>query len=714
MSNDPHPAAPRGDNPIRNPEDDVLGRLDTATSFARHVLKLDVSQGAVVGVLGPWGAGKTSFVNLARTEFNRAGIPALDFNPWLFSGTEQLVVRFFAELSAELKLRDLTNVSEALADYGNAVSGKMGIWLKITSTFLRRHQGGIANYRKRVEQALEKRKKPLIVVLDDIDRLSTAEIRDVFKLVRLTASFPNLIYIVACDRLRVEQALQEQGISGQDYLEKILQLPFDLPEVPRQMLERQLFTAIDQALADIENPGPFDPEAWSDVYRQIIRPLIRNMRDVRRYVATIRGTAVGLDGRIARPDMLGLEAVRIFLPEVFRQLPGATDSLTATSGSQSFERDFESRPYEPIDNSTDPDAPLRERRGEKTNELIKAADKRPEVVRAMIGLLFPEDAGERKEELLKDRRVTHEHVLRFYLERVVNDDLLSFYDAERALTHMADRKPLDGFIRSLEPSRWQDVVSNLNGLEFSPEHVVPGIIVLLNLLPDMPERSQDPFDSFNPPERTVREVVRSLLQQQENDVASIESVVRGVLPEVTALSSKLELVSLVGHQPESGAGLVSKMAATEFEKTLRDEIQSAPVNDLVVERNLLFLLRFAKNGNNRSEETFTIDASPKLTFALLKSVATNVVMQHVTYPRRRTFTETVTTTGLSDGFHIDKSTRLNWDALVGLYGDKITLKATIGSLNSQFENLKPWITSQQIPLDEAVCLLELANQHLDR
>ena len=111
--------------------------------------------------------------------------------------------------------------------------------------------------------------------------------------------------------------------------------------------------------------GQFDQQVWSDVYRKIIRPLIRNMRDVRRYVAVIRGTASGLDGRIAHADMLGLEAVRMFLPDVFRCLPGAIDSLTVTSGSQSFERDLATQVQEQVDNSTDPDVHLRGRLTEK-------------------------------------------------------------------------------------------------------------------------------------------------------------------------------------------------------------------------------------------------------------------------------------------------------------------------------------------------------------
>lgn len=65
---------------------------------------------------------------------------------------------------------------------------------------------------------------------------------------------------------------------------------------------------------------------------EVIRPLLRNMRDVRRYAAAIHGTVRDLDGQVALADVLALEAVRIFLPDVFRQMHGAVDGLTTTSG----------------------------------------------------------------------------------------------------------------------------------------------------------------------------------------------------------------------------------------------------------------------------------------------------------------------------------------------------------------------------------------------
>ena len=226
-----------GDNPINSKFEDKLGRAIPAKSFAKHVLKLDVSNGAVVGVFAPWGSGKSSFIKLACEEFEDAGIPIFEFNPWMFSGAEQLVLRFFEELSATMsKHKKLNKIKKALRKYGKVLSVTMnasvGIvttlenfpWFGLNVPFLTKIgvrwsiEPKCANsMREKAEEALKERNEPIIVVLDDIDRLTATEIREVFKLVRLTASFPNLIYIVLCDRHRIEYALAEPELSGRDY-----------------------------------------------------------------------------------------------------------------------------------------------------------------------------------------------------------------------------------------------------------------------------------------------------------------------------------------------------------------------------------------------------------------------------------------------------------------------------------------------------------------
>src|SRR2546423_739730 len=142
------------DNPIEGMAEDAVGRADLADWFADQVLAQDLSKGLVVAVLGPWGSGKTSLINLARLRFAQTGVVVLEFNPWMFSGAEQLVTSFFIELSAQLRLRrDLAEIGTDLEDYGESFSG-LG-WLPIVGSWIER--GRLAS--KLMAKALQRRKE---------------------------------------------------------------------------------------------------------------------------------------------------------------------------------------------------------------------------------------------------------------------------------------------------------------------------------------------------------------------------------------------------------------------------------------------------------------------------------------------------------------------------------------------------------------------------
>lgn len=175
------------DNPIESSDEDVLHRADGASDFAAHVMTLDASRGLVVGVLGAWGSGKTSFINLARPEFTERATAVIDFNPWMFSGSA-LIDAFFIQISAQLKVKPgLSSVGESLENYG-----RCRLWLGpvrwplggsgppvagSTGKLMKKRRGGSQDARRKISTVLTKLEKPIVVILDDVDRLSTAEIR---------------------------------------------------------------------------------------------------------------------------------------------------------------------------------------------------------------------------------------------------------------------------------------------------------------------------------------------------------------------------------------------------------------------------------------------------------------------------------------------------------------------------------------------------------
>jgi len=602
----------------------------------------------------------------------------------MFSGAQQLVESFFIELSAQLKLHPgLVELAGDLEDYGEAFAGLgwlpfVGTWIersraamKILGAALRHRKEGIGQRRAKINQALAKLSKPIIVAIDDIDRLSTSEIRDIFKLVRLTASFPNLVYVVAFDRIRVEQALGEQGLSGRAYLEKILQIAIDLPPIPPQVLTQQVASSIEKALTGIENTGPFDEQLWPDVFAEVIRPLVQNMRDVKRYAAAVRGTVIALEGRVALVDVLGLEAIRVFLPDLFSQLHDSIDGLTATTGSE-----YGAGRDKPELKS-------------QVNRILEAGKGRPDTVRDLIGRLFP--AAQRHiggsqysdswaATWLKKRRVAHEDILRFYLERVAGENLVAFTSAEQAWAHFSDRIALDGYLRSLDKNRLQDVIASLETYEdqFRPEHVVPATIVLLNLMCDIPERQRNMFELA--PRFTVARVtfrlVRSLKQPTE-----VESAVREILPEVNSFASKLELITQIGYRENAGHKLVSPEAAAELEKAWRDEVRASSNDRLLKESDIGSILLLAKKDAGPTEETMTIDPSPELTLAILRA------------SRREVQSQTM------GNRSVRRTPCLSWDALLELYGDEATFRDRIEQLRAA-------------NISDIGDLLELADKHL--
>ena len=334
------------DNPIEHAEEDRLGRVPFAVHFANELTSLDAKQGFVTALMGRWGSGKTSLLNLVAEEIKKDNdIVVLHFNPWMFSGTDALVGSFFRELSAQLRLTRGTRfgqIADQLEAYGELLNPL--VWLPVVGPWMGRARslfGGVKKVkdasaksvgeeRKLIQDALKKLEHPLVVIVDDIDRLSSQEIQDIFKLVRLTANFPNMVYVLAFDRDRVESALSSDGISGRKYLEKIVQLGVDLPAPAPADLLKELQTALGLMMTDLGDTELFDEKLWPDTLMDIIFPLIESLRDVRRYAASSRTAVRALKDQVELNDLLALEAIRVFAPDAFAAIRRAPEALTTT------------------------------------------------------------------------------------------------------------------------------------------------------------------------------------------------------------------------------------------------------------------------------------------------------------------------------------------------------------------------------------------------
>ncbi|MBR5781922.1 MAG: hypothetical protein IKY27_08075 [Bacteroidales bacterium] len=69
-----------------------------------------------------------------------------------------------------------------------------------------------------------------IILVDDVDRLQAKELLDLLKLIRDTADFPYIIYVVAADKVALKSTLESTGIKETElYLRKFFNLEVMFP-----------------------------------------------------------------------------------------------------------------------------------------------------------------------------------------------------------------------------------------------------------------------------------------------------------------------------------------------------------------------------------------------------------------------------------------------------------------------------------------------------
>jgi predicted KAP-like P-loop ATPase len=347
----PRPRGVHGDSPVGR-DGDQLGRRPFARLIARQIQVNRPTDGLVVAVVGKWGSGKTSVLRMIAEELAEPLVMSgdtpsqtvvLQFNPWLFSGSEQLTAIFFVTLADQLRAQSgsdaSTAVSERLRRYGAAlgtlralpgIGGIFGAGADLAGEAARRADPfalDLSGQRSKLAETLRESDLHLVVLIDDVDRLQPeTEIPDLVRMVKLVGDLPGVTYVLSYDRRPVVSALTAADISGEEYLEKIVQVEHRLPEVSRERLSEMLLLEVNAAIRHLPDER-LDNARWPEVFAKIIQPLVTTPRHVRRYANSLQ-LSLDLHGEeVDLVDQLALAALATFLPSLHNELPALASVL---------------------------------------------------------------------------------------------------------------------------------------------------------------------------------------------------------------------------------------------------------------------------------------------------------------------------------------------------------------------------------------------------
>ncbi|WP_330301538.1 MULTISPECIES: P-loop NTPase fold protein [unclassified Streptomyces] len=661
-----------GDEPIDDASQDLLQRTDLADAFAAEIRRTSAKHGAVVALTGKWGSGKTSLANLTCSALDTVNdVQVVKFNPWFFSGTDQLIRFFFDELAAQL--RDGRRLKDKLKSAGRTVAERLGKYsaalspLKFvpgasavldgagavatgTSKLLGEEQGTVHEQRAQLTELLGALPGRIVVFIDDIDRLSQQEIRDLFRLVRLTGSFPNIVYVLCFDREVVEAALTDEAVRGATYLEKIVKMSMEVPPLPSQALSPVIAKGLTEALDGIES-GPFHAARWPDVLVQVILPMFSTIRDVKRYLASVPLTVRSLGLEVNLVDVLALEALRVRYPAAHAMLHTATDLLTPAKTM-----------YRP-----GTDRPTREKAFVEEFTGLLNGHAQP-----VIRLLFP--AADRIfggqnygsdwiPTWERDRRVACSTVLDFYLHRQLPAGRAPAAFTDQVVACIGNESMLDEALGQVPDALLDDTLKRLvpHCRDVPEETVLPTAAALVRQLPRIRLGSSGMYSLGG--EWAVLSPVSVLLRNLSSDVA--DHTVRSLFHGIPSLYGKVLLLDIAAGRPDK-QGLIPEESARLLKRELLSQLHAARPENLADERMLLRTVLVA---------TADTDGSPVLEPVFDARVVARLLESGVAPVHSQTMGSVAVRT----------EQRLVWDSLVSVYGGEVYLAEAVALLHQSLQ-----------------------------
>src|SRR4249919_1104535 len=344
------------DAPLRTISSDQLGRRSFIEALANALLLPPKGQCRVVSLEGSWGEGKTSAIEMAMDLIGQRDADLRPFvvrvNPWQLGTRDALVRALLLELSKivrgegkKQKIKKFGQLADELIKYSSALSAlklephgflyyiaaRTAFWViaKFVSNDL-----DLQRQKEKVSEAVRNAGRPIIVVVDDLDRLLPGEMVEVVSFVSAVGDLERKTYLLAFDHARVVEALGQAGVpSPERFLEKIVQLRMHLPPASPEAIRAILDARLEQSEV-YKHRRVFDGSNSRrvELYSFYLAPLINDVRTLLRILARTETTPLGVVREVEYWEVFALNTVAVISPSVFEVIRASATSFTNPEG----------------------------------------------------------------------------------------------------------------------------------------------------------------------------------------------------------------------------------------------------------------------------------------------------------------------------------------------------------------------------------------------
>lgn len=276
---------------IQSPEYITDGRKVYAGTIAELIFNSPIrDRSFAVGVVGEWGAGKTLILSELEKRLADKAI-VIKFKPWNSKSADHLIDDFFSELRKGINKND-RNIGPLITRYAAHiidldVNKRLSSLAKIGS-IATNELVTLDSLKDDVEKLLIEFDRNVIVLIDDLDRLDSDELFETLRLIRNTADFRNVAYVVTFDRDYVSHMLEGKGIANPErYLEKIFTTTVSLPSYEPHILVLLIYQGLRKRYGgdsiEFRDLSKYITLTWSHSSSYILNDYITTFRDAIRF-----------------------------------------------------------------------------------------------------------------------------------------------------------------------------------------------------------------------------------------------------------------------------------------------------------------------------------------------------------------------------------------------------------------------------------------------
>jgi hypothetical protein len=292
----------------------------------------------------------SSILNFIKENLRgRPGTISMQFNPWRYQTEEILLVGFFNSLAKTLKAKltqDSERAAKEIADLFKAIPQVGNVLSEISKKY---GDLSLEELKRRIEDILLKKHTRVVVLMDDIDRLSLEEIQATFRLIKLSGSLKYVTYILAFDDKMVAAALKQRYISdeetGHGFLEKIVQVPLRLPKTPNEVLLRFCRERIKESADAVGVKLDTEQTSSLDEYFSLFSELLQTPRQCKRIDNALIFAFALLNGEVNPVDLIAIETLRALVPKLYEVIRSNREYFLG--GGTLSKDEFEKRLIEP-------------------------------------------------------------------------------------------------------------------------------------------------------------------------------------------------------------------------------------------------------------------------------------------------------------------------------------------------------------------------------